>query len=121
MSLVHQVGPLLDSLVSDTPLLTLVHKKANWIVSSDRLGVSVHTARSRSLNAPAESVSRVWFEDAAGLLETKRALCRSDLDSEWKFRFRSALIFAVLARLPGVSVSTEPELCLTYTPPPASD
>jgi hypothetical protein len=54
-----------------------------------------------------------WIEDVCRLLTDRGEITRDDL-RENRARFRSALIFAILARLPGVRVETKPKATLRY-------
>jgi NTP pyrophosphatase (non-canonical NTP hydrolase) len=106
--LVGVPGPLADLIRSlvGTSIGTVDRGNPNWITGFDAQSLFVETERSREQATGPQPVPLAWLVASYQTLIRQGSFTRDDLGE--RESHRSALIFAVLAQLPGVRVETQP-------------
>lgn len=119
MQLSHELlAPLRDVMDADPVVLTLSTGKPNRIAAVEPDGVLISTTRSDALGRPPQLVPAWMLERAWSHLTTQGELeNRYLLSSEGLNVKRSSAVSALLARLPGVTVTSSRPIRLTYRRP----
>ena len=106
---------LSDNLRLGEAIHTLGSQQPNWIVRIAPEGIYVETERSRDRGAgpkrvPAEMLTKAWERlTVRGVLTNKELVAAADLNVK-----RSSFVCAALAQLPGVVVSSNRPITLSY-------
>lgn len=117
--LASDLEQMLTELQQRTPIITTVAEgRPNWITDVGATGVWVETEASRAKGTgpqlvPAWMINVAWDHlRSHGSLEQRFLLAADGLNVK-----RSAAVMALLARLPGVTVTSSRPSRLSYSPP----
>lgn len=106
---------LRDHLTVGSKIETLSQHKPNWIAAISGAGVTIETERTRAMGEGPQFVPAWMFQEAwdrltsRGFLTNRELLATKDLNVK-----RSSAVCAVLATLPGVSVSSGSPIVLRW-------
>ncbi len=96
-------------LKDDNTVLTLPQKKPNIVMEINEDGLMV------AANSEPKLVKKLWIEEAWRILSSKRTMIADDIPGT--ARYRSSFIMALLAKLPYVKSTTDPNKLYLFPSP----